>query len=513
MHAVAEGKTARSGPTSYWVETAPGRRYPPLRGPLHCDVAVVGAGIAGLSAALELKRRGAEVAVLEARRVGAGATGYTTAKLSSLHGLVYDSLLGEHGEAVARSYAGANQAGLAMVASNVERLGIGCEFRRKPNLTYSLGRSGRRSIEREVDAAARVGLPATLVERLPELPFEVSAAIRVDDQAEFHPLKYLAALAEAVDGGGCHVFEHNRVVEISAGEPCTVRADDAAVEAEQVIVATHLPILDRGLYFARTHPERSYVLLARLDGEVPEGMYLSDESPAHSLRSVPNSQGTEYLMVGGESHKAGQADAAERYAALESWAREHFPVRSIDWRWATQDNMPADGLPFIGRLSPLSDRLWTATGFAKWGLAIGTASGRILADAVSGVDNPWAHAFRTDRPGLRAGLSDLVRENLNAGVRFAADRVRKRAARGELGAGEGAVVGSGLGQRAVYRDERGELHELAARCTHLGCIVSFNRADRTWDCPCHGSRFGIQGEVLEGPAVEPLERKEPPRGR
>jgi glycine/D-amino acid oxidase-like deaminating enzyme/nitrite reductase/ring-hydroxylating ferredoxin subunit len=493
---------------SHWVRTSPQRGYPVLEGDLSCEVAVVGAGIAGLSAALELKRRGVQVVVLEARWIGAGATGYTTAKLSSLHGLTYDDLAQTHGEEVAQAYGAANEWGLRRVAETVEELGIDCELRRKPNFTYTLESAGVARIEQEVAAAARLGLPASLAGEIPELPFGVAAAVRFDDQAEFHPLRYLAGVAEELDHDGPRLFERSRVTQVrSRSGGWQLQTGEGRLNAEHVVVATHMPILDRGLYFARAHPERSYVLLAELDGEVPQGMYLSDESPAHSLRSVPRPGGGEYLMVGGESHKTGQSDTAERYAALEEWARSHFPVRSIEARWATQDVMPADGLPFVGRLAPLWERLWTATGFRKWGLAMGTASGGILADLIEGTPNEWASAFRPERLDARGGLRSLAQENANVAARFALDRVTKRAKRERLAPGEGAVVGDGLAQRAVYRDESGELHELSARCTHLGCIVNFNRAERTWDCPCHGSRFAPDGEVIEGPAVSPLPKR------
>jgi len=511
MSAVAVDDRGGESPSrefiSHWVKTSPKRSYPALDRTLRCEVAVIGGGIAGLSAALELKRRGAEVMLIEARHIGAGTTGYTTAKLTSLHGLAYSDLIKTHDEQVARAYGEANEWGVRRIAENVERLGIDCDFRPKPNYTYTLESDGVGQIEDEVAAATRVGLPASLVMELPELPFGIAAAVRFDDQAEFHPLKYLAAVAEEFDGDRCRLFERSRVTQVrSGGAGWRLQAGGGKVEAEHVIVASHLPVLDRGLYFARTHPERSYVLLAELEGDVPQGMYLSDESPAHSLRSVPRADRGEYLMVGGESHKAGQSDAAERHGSLEDWARGQFLVRSIPARWASQDNMPADGLPFIGKLAPFWDRLWTATGFKKWGLAIGTASGRILADLIEGTDNDWAPAFSPSRIDAKGGLKSLLQENANVARRFALDRVAKRPDRERLGAGEGAVVGEGLAQRAVYRDESGRLHELSARCTHLGCIVNFNRAERTWDCPCHGSRFALDGGVIEGPAVAPLGR-------
>jgi Rieske Fe-S protein len=236
-------------------------------------------------------------------------------------------------------------------------------------------------------------------------------------------------------------------------------------------------------------------------------MYLSDESPAHSLRTVPV-DGGEALLIAGEGHAIGDADPADRYAALRQWAEQHFDVESVDYHWAAHDQMPADHAPYVGRLWPLSDRIWTATGFSKWGLAMGVASGRMLADAIAGRDAPWLEALSSTRFTPLASARTATEANAKTGARFFVDRIRRRASAKRLGAGEGAVVGAGLGQRAVYRDEDGHEHSLSARCTHLGCIVSFNSAEKTWDCACHGSRFGIDGEVLQGPAVEPLRREE-----
>jgi Rieske Fe-S protein len=355
--------------------------------------------------------------------------------------------------------------------------------------------------------AGRVGLPVSLVADIEELPFAVSAAVRFSEQAEFHALGYLHGLAAAAADAGCSIHEGARVTGVSQGSPCRIETEAGTTfRADRVIVATHLPILDRGLYFARSHAERSYALMARLGGPVPQGMYLSDESPAHSLRPVPTPDG-ELLLVGGESPKAGQDDPVERYAALEAWAREHFDVVAIEHRWATHDHLPHDGLPFVGRLWPLSDRLLTATGFRKWGLAMGTSAAAILAEQARGWEHPWAHVFDPSRLDPRRGARSMLKQNADDGYRFFVDRVAKRGGSRDLAPGEGAVVSAGVGQRAVYRDPDGVVHARSARCTHLGCIVNFNAAERTWDCPCHGSRFDpVDGSVLEGPAVGPLGR-------
>ena len=470
---------------------------------------MVGAGIAGLSAALELRQAGASVVVLEGRFVGAGASGYNTAKLSALHGLTYAKLERSLDEGAARTYAEANQRGVERAFELAGELGIDCDLRRKPNVTYAESDDDRAEIEAEVAAAGRAGLPAQLVEEL-DLPFPVAGAVSVANQAEFHPVRYLEGLAGELERRDVRVHEGTMAVSVDAGSPCRVRTEAGhTVTAGSVVVATHLPFLDRGLYFARCHPERSYVVAAPYEGgAAAEAMYLSTESPAHSIRTHRLGD-RNWLLVGGESHKTGQADAAERYERLERWMLERFGVRPV-MRWATQDQMPSDGVPFIGPVDPVSKNVFVATGFRKWGLALGIAVSDLLAAWVGGRDHPWRELFDTRRIRLRASAGTLLQENANVALHFFSDRVVRRGDVESIKAGEGQVVGSGLGQRAVYRDEQGVLHSLSARCTHLGCIVSWNSGERTWDCPCHGSRFSAQGDVIMGPAVHALEEREPP---
>jgi glycine/D-amino acid oxidase-like deaminating enzyme/nitrite reductase/ring-hydroxylating ferredoxin subunit len=441
--------------------------------------------------------------------VGAGASGYNTAKLSALHGLTYTKLERSLGEGAARTYAEANQRGVQRAFELAGELGIDCDLRRKPNITYAEDAGDRGRVEAEVAAAGRAGLPARLVERL-DLPFPVSAAVSVADQGEFHPVRFIEGVARELERRGVRVHEDTMAVSVDAGSPCRVRtADGRTVTAGHVVVATHLPFLDRGLYFARCHPERSYVVAAPYDAEsASEGMYLSTESPAHSIRTHRLGSGN-WLLVGGESHKTGQADAAERYERLESWMLERFGVPAV-MRWATQDQMPVDGVPFIGPVDPVSRNVFVATGFRKWGLALGIAASELLAAWVDGRDHPWRELFDTRRVRLRASAGSLLKENANVALRFVGDRLVKRADVDSIEPGEGRVVGAGLAQRAVYRDDRGELHALSARCSHLGCIVNWNSGERTWDCPCHGSRFASSGEVIMGPAVQPLEERDPP---
>ena len=490
---------------SLWVETSPPTAYPPLEENVSVDVAVLGGGIAGLTTALLLARSGASVAVVDAGKVGRGVSGYSTAKVTSLHSLTYAEVASSRGEDHAHVYGEANEAGLATIARFARELAIECDFRRRPNFTHTDSADEVDQIREEADTAARLGLPASFVTET-DLPWDVAGAVRFEEQAEFHPCKYLVGIAQAIRGEGGQIYEHTRAVAVSDGDPCTVRVENGReLQAGHVIVATHFPFPDRSGFFARIHPERSYALAVRIRGAVPQGMYI--DTQGHSLRSQPAPGGGELLLVGGASHKVGQGDEAESYRYLYRYARERFDVVSVDYRWSTQDNIPLDKVPYVGKLAPFSRRLFVATGFRKWGYANGTAAAIILADAVKGREHPWAPTFDSNRLGPPSAAATLVKENVNVGRRFVQDRLRRGDA-AAVAPGDGAIVRHGLGQAAVHRDEQGKLHALSARCTHLGCIVQWNTGERSWDCPCHGSRFGTDGRVLQGPAVSPLEPRE-----
>jgi glycine/D-amino acid oxidase-like deaminating enzyme/nitrite reductase/ring-hydroxylating ferredoxin subunit len=492
--------TLSGRPISPWLDETPAAARPQLDRDLAVEVAVVGAGLIGLSTAIELQRRGVSVAVLEARSVAAGVSGNTTAKLSSLHGLTYDSLLAAQGRDAAGAYAAANQWGIDQVERTASELGIDCDLRRKPNFTYTEAPARVEQLGAEAEAARSLGLSATFTEET-DLPFEVAGAVRLDDQAEIQPVAYLRGIADALDSEEPTVYERTRVVAVDG----TVRTEAGPrVDARRVVLATQIPFLDRGLFFARAGVQRSYATSVRIHGELPSAMYLQGERPGRSLRSL-RWRDEELLLVGGESHELGHGDPAEKLEALQRYARDRFDVVGFEHLWSAHDFMPEDGMPYIGRLWPFSDRIWVATGMRKWGLAMGTAAARILADELTGEANEWARTFDPLRlPPLRSAPG-LVRHNADSGLHFFADRARRGRRAADLMPGEGTVVRRGLAQHAVHRDRDGVLHAVSARCTHLGCIVGWNAPEQTWDCPCHGSRFGAGGEVISGPATRALE--------
>jgi len=492
-----------------WLATADQPSFPPLDGDLDVDVAVVGGGITGLTTALLLQRDGARVALVEARRVGGGTTGHTTGKVTSQHGLTYASLLERHGEDRARQYAQANQQAVATVADLAASLDVDCGFEPAAAFVYTRTGEARADIEAEHAAALRLGLPATLTADV-DLPFPVDLALRFDDQGHMHPARYTAALARALAAGGARVVEGTRALDVDEdGDAAVVRTVTGDVRATTVVVATLLPFVDAGGFFAKARPTRAYGIAVRLRGEAPSGMHIPAEAPVRSTRPWDD-DGRPGLVVVGESHPTGEEDPTPgRWGALERWAREHFDVEAVAYRWSSQDYTTVDELPYVGR-SPRLDRTVVATGFRKWGRTNGTAAATILADLVAGRTNAAAEAFDATRIGDLAAVKELVGDNLHVARRLVADRVARLRADdlATLEPGTGAMVDVDGDAVGAYRAPDGRVEAVSITCTHLGCTLRFNAAETSWDCPCHGSRFATDGAVLDGPAVRPLDRIE-----
>ena len=495
---------------SFWISSTPSTAYPTLTAGTSVDVAIIGGGIFGITAAYLLKQEGLSVALLEGDQVVRGVTGYTTAKISSSQSLIYSELKEKFGEDGARLYGESNEAALAKIAELVETLRIECDFERQDNYVYTEVDSEVGSIRDEADVAASLGLPASFVTESP-LPFPIKGAVRFTNQAQFHPRKYLLALAERIHGDGSFIFENTKVLDVDEGSPCRVETDQGDLTATDVIVATNMPFLDRGLFFTKVHPMRSYVVAGYVeDGTAaPEGMHINVESPTRSIRLIRD-EGRDLLMVGGEGHKVGQEEDTEGcYQRLEADALRRFGLTTIDYRWSTQDTVSVDKVPYIGRLTRTSEHIFTGTGFRKWGMTNGTLAAMLLTDRIKGRENRWADFYDSKRLDIPQSAKEFVKENVNVAQHWVGDRIDTPGDPLEqVAPGEGTVIRRGAKPVAVYKDESGELKAVSAVCTHLACIVHFNTAEKSWDCPCHGSRFDVDGTVLQGPATKPLE----PRG-
>lgn len=487
---------------SFWIKSTVDTKYPKLSENISADVLVVGGGIVGVTTALLLKEAGKSVVLVEANKVIKDVTGHTTAKVTSLHGYIYKHLLDTVGFEKAKIYARANQSAIEFIAENVEKRNIDCDFTRIKAYTYTEELEMLGFVKDEVEAAKKLGLPASFTDKT-DLPFQVKGAVYFNNQAQFHPRRYLLALAEEFTKNGGKIFENTRVKSLKE-ENGKVLADTGKniIEAKSVVIATHFPFFDRGRFYTKLYPRRSYVLGVYINGELPKGVYYSHDKDIRSMRCQQTEKGS-MLFVGGEGHKAGQvSDTLARYQNLEKYARERFDVKSIDYHWSTQDNDTPDGIPYIGK-SPGSEHIYLASGFGGWGMTNGTAAANIIKDLILGNKNEWASLFDPERP-LKT-TKRFFSEGFNVFGRYA-DRYLSRSKEkiDDIEKGEGVVINIDNKKEAVYRDDEGRTHAISPFCTHMNCQVNWNNAERTWDCPCHGSRFDKNGKVIHGPALRDL---------
>ncbi|MCT8337509.1 FAD-dependent oxidoreductase [Methanoculleus sp. Afa-1] len=497
---------------SYWMETTAAETpHPSLPGNLETDVAVVGGGIVGITAAVLLKQAGYAVALIDGDRVAGGVTGHTTAKVTALHRLIYTELIDRFGGRLAQQYAEANQAAIEAIASIAREHTIACDFVRKPAYTYAETEEEREKVAAEADAARSLGLPATFVEEIP-LPARSYGAVVMENQAQFHPVKYLLHLASLIPGDGSGIYEKTRAFEVQdGGGRCTVRTTSGTVTAESVILATHYPFYDApGFYFARMEPSRSYALGVRIDEPFPDGLFINASNPTHSWRSQPTADGGELVIVGGMEHRTGEGvDTRRHYRDLEAYARSVYPVTSVDYRWSAQDYITIDGVPYIGRLADGHENVYIATGLRKWGMTNGTAAATIITDMIRGRENPWAEVYAPNRFKPAASARRFLAHNIEVAEKYIGGAISRPAGDlADVAPGEGRILMIEGKKAGVFRDEKGRVHAVNPTCTHLGCVAAWNSAEETWDCPCHGSRYDADGRVIHGPAVKDLAPRE-----
>ena len=499
-----------------WMATAEMPSEPTLAGDTRADVCVVGAGIAGMTTAYLLAREGKLVVVLDDGPTGGGMTGRTTAHLVNALDDRYFELERLHGKKGARLAAESHTAAVDRIEAIVKEEGIGCEFERLDGYLFVPPGDAKKILDDELEAAHRAGL--TDVEKVEGAPldsYDTGPALRFPRQAQFHPLKYLAGLAQAIKRDGGRIYTNTHASKIEGGQHARIETSGGAVvNAQAVVVATNTPVNDRFAIHTKQAPYLTYVIGARVPrGSVAKALYWDTPHPYHYVRLQSAREGAEaydVLIVGGEDHKSGQADDANRrFAALERWTRTRFPmIEGIEYRWSGEVMEPADSLAFIGRNPMDHENVYIATGDSGNGMTHGTIAGILLTDLIMGRENEWATLYEPSRKTLRA-LPKFAAENLNVAVQYA-DYVTP----GEVDSadgierGEGAIVRRGLSKVAVYKDGTGAVHERSAVCQHLGCVVSWNSLEKTWDCPCHGSRYDARGRVINGPANNDLPHAE-----
>jgi len=450
-----------------------------------------------------LFQEGLSVAVVEAGRIVENVTGFTTGKITSQHGLIYGELAERLGIKNARLYGEANQAALEKLASLIDDKWIPCDFRRTSAYLFTEKEENLEIIRAEARAAQAAGLPASFVDETP-LPF-ARGAVCFKDQARFHPRKLLLSLAGEITTGGGYIFENTRALDIGDDSYPELVTDRGTIQADRVVVATNTPFYRADEFTSRLTPTRSHVLGLRLNGTIPKGLHYGIDGNGQSIRRQPMKEGA-LLMVGSWFKDKTIDDVTLQYEKIEQIAWSQFDVGSIDYHWWTRDLKTPDRLPFIGRM-PGSENIYMAAGFGGWGMTTSVVAATVIADLIAGRDNPGAALFD---PARDTGESTSVSMPSNIKEEGGPKEAEGRSDMEELNNGEGMVIDMDGVKVAVYRDDEGNISGHAAKCTHMGCVVDFNPQEKTWDCPCHGSRYSADGKVIQGPASVDLEKVELP---
>lgn len=468
------------------------------------DVVVVGAGVTGLTTALLLQEAGLKCAVTEGRTLGFGTTGGTTSHINTMLDTSYDIIERDFGLDNARLVAAATMESIALIYNTIKKYNINCDFSFRDGYLFAGNQEEAESLKDILSASKRAGVDVSEAEHLP-IHLNYQSAIVFKNQAQLDPIKYISGLLDAFISSGGIYIENNKVQETKLEEGVHhLTCERVNLRAKKVVYATHIPPGINILHL-RCAPYRSYVLAAQLEEGCPDEMIYDMKDPYHYFRSH-EMNGKNYLILGGEDHKTGHLEPEISFAALERYLKENFRVKSVDYRWSAQFYESADGLPYIGELPSADNGLYTATGFSGNGITWGSFSGLLLRDILLENESPFSNLFAPARLKPVAGFKEFVRENADVAYRYIADRVKisKLDSVSSLPVDSGIVVKYEDKKLAVYKDSSGKIHALDPVCTHAGCIVKWNGTEKSWDCPCHGGRFDIDGKVLTGPSRKDL---------
>lgn len=490
---------------SYWIASTEQTNYPTLEEDISVDVVIVGGGIVGITSGYLLKKQGIRVAIIEASKIAQGTTGFTTAKITSQHHLIYDKIISSMGINRAEQYANASESSIDFVENMIKELNIDCDFERVPSYIYTENESYVDNIEKEAEAALKLGIKARYVEDLP-INLKIKSALVFENQAQFHPRKYLLPMSAKIPGDGSYIFENTKAMEVQKGNEVIITTNKSyKIKASKLIIASSFPFYDGlGLYLARLRPERSYIVATHIKENFPKAMFISAEKPRRSLRYQQDGE-KQLILVGGDGHKVAHGDDFnEHYNNLKEFANSLFTVNSFQFEWSSQDYITLDKIPYIGKLTLSEENIYVATGFKKWGMTNGTTAARIITDKILGKANPFEAVFNPSRSFTLDAYKNLVTENFDVAKELILGKLKQGEYKITLNPGEGKVINIDGNKYGAYKDEKEILHLIDITCTHLGCELKWNDAEKSWDCPCHGSRFTFDGEILNGPATHKL---------
>lgn len=493
---------------SYWKTSVELPSFPQIKEDIDVDVCIVGGGITGIISAYLLAKEGLKVAVLEADQLLSGTTGHTTAKVTAQHGLIYDELITNIGESQAKRYYEANRQALQFIEETIHELQVDCDFENEDAYVYATTKEYAKKVEKEKEAYDKLGIDGELVETIP-LNIEVENAIIMKKQAQFHPLKFLSRLIEELKEMGVQIYENTTAVNVESTSYVTVLTNkDYRITANHLLICSHFPFYEGlGLYSTRLYADRSYVVAGKPAKSYPGGIYVSADQPTRSVRSV-RIEGEEVVLAVGENHKTGQGkDTIYHYEALRDFGEQVFGWEEMLYRWSAQDITTIDKLPYIGEITSNEPNILIATGYRKWGMTNGTLAALLMRDIVIGRKNPFEDLFTPSRFHATPSIKNLLKQNLNVAGQLIKRKLETSNMNLEaLERNEARIIRYKGERKGVYRDSSGQLYIVDTTCTHIGCEVEWNSGDRSWDCPCHGSRFSYNGDVLEGPAEKPLQK-------
>lgn len=493
-------------PISYWIDSITPSTYPSLEDNIKIDIAIIGGGLGGIQIAYQLSKENLNIAIFEANNIGHGASGYTTAKITSQHNIIYSKIREQLGEELAQQYASANEIAIHEIKRIVEENNIECDYTTQSSYVYAQEEKNLQKIHDEVKAATSLGIEASFVEDIP-FPIAIKGALRFDNQSQFHPLKYLTSLAKIISEKGVNIYEKTRIIDVEEENNNYILTTNNGkkIRAEKVIISSHYPFYNKhGLYFSRIYASRAYIIAIKAKEKYPGGMYINAEEPARSLRYV-NTPSGELILVVGDEHKTGQGeDMNKHYNALIDFAKDIFTIEDIPYRWSTQDCMTLDDLPYIGYYTANTPNLLVATGFQKWGMTNSTVASIILKDLILKGNSPWQDVYNPSRKTIAASTKKFITVNADVAKHLIKGKFESLDKEIDIQNGEAQVVEIDGNRVGAYKDDRGKVHFVNTTCTHMGCELNWNNAEKSWDCPCHGSRFSHKGQILEGPAVRPL---------
>ncbi|WP_186577731.1 FAD-dependent oxidoreductase [Aquibacillus kalidii] len=497
-------------PEPYWRESVSFPSFPKLEEDITVDVGIVGGGITGITTAYLLSKKGYKVALIEAGKLLNGTTGHTTAKVTAQHGLIYDELIQHLGEDKARLYYEAAMEAKQFIKDTIEEKNIACDWSSEDAFVYTNSDKYVSKIDKEMEAYEKLDIKGGIVDDIP-FNIPIKKAIKMDDQAQFHPLKYLKPLVDSIIENDGLIYENTTASSVDSGDhPIILTSNSHHIVCKRVVQASHFPFHGgEGYYFARMYPSRSYIVGVTSKESYPGGMYISAEKPTRSIRST-TVDGEELWLIGGDGHRTGEGKPTlEHYQALEQFAETTFGMDEYKYRWSAQDLTTLDKVPYIGQVTDDQPEILVATGYRKWGMTNGTVAALVLTDIITGTDNRFIDLYKPSRFHADPDLKKFNKYNAKVAKHLIKGKLEYTSTTIEdVGQDEAKVIRLNGNRAGVYRDKHGEVHIVDTTCTHMGCEVNWNNGDRTWDCPCHGSRFAIDGAVVEGPANKPLKKLE-----